>query len=233
MGKPQFSFLMMLSVPVCCAVGGENHSFNQPKFGNNFQIAGHEGRFALKIKRKCCSHFCMVTFFVAFKILQEPWGTRQIALEGFRWLEMDENDIFNIRRKLGQTVISSGQWRPLEAKMANRITWKSVNLHAVNFVSLWFLKATGRCNCRIAAGIEMLSLQGVKALSLVKNVSCDIQIKICCVAVLCRVVMMSCFLGNDVTSVNAFYFVGYSQSLSWFFPPRSRHLYSRLCTDGR
>jgi hypothetical protein len=29
--------------------------------------------------------------------------------------------------------------------------------------------------------------------------------------------MMSYFLGNDATSVNAFYFVGYSQPLSWCF----------------
>jgi hypothetical protein len=41
--------------------------------------------------------------------------------------------------------------------------------------------------------------------------------EICCVAGLCRVVMMSYFLGNDATSVNAFYFVGYSQPLSWCF----------------
>jgi hypothetical protein len=42
-------------------------------------------------------------------------------------------------------------------------------------------------------------------------------IEICCVAGLCRVVMVSYFLGNDATSVNAFYFVGYSQPLSWYF----------------
>jgi hypothetical protein len=34
------------------------------------------------------------------------------------------------------------------------------------------------------------------------------MIEIYCVARLCRVVMMSYFLGNDATSVNAFYFVG-------------------------
>jgi hypothetical protein len=59
-------------------------------------------------------------------------------------------------------------------------------------------------------------------LTLVKNVSRDTLIEICCVAALCRVVMMLYFLDNDATSVNAFYFAGYSQSLSWFFYPRSR-----------
>jgi hypothetical protein len=41
------------------------------------------------------------------------------------------------------------------------------------------------------------------------------MIEICCVARLCHVVMMSYFLGNDATSVNAFYFAGYSQPLSY------------------
>jgi hypothetical protein len=53
-------------------------------------------------------------------------------------------------------------------------------------------------------------------LTLVKNVSRFTLIEICCVAGLCRVVMMY-FLGNDTTSVNAFYFFGYSQPLSWYF----------------
>jgi hypothetical protein len=65
----------------------------------------------------------------------------------------------------------------------------------------------------------MYLLRGVKTLTLVKNVSRYTLIEICCVAGLCRVdvVMMSYFLGNDATSVNAFYFVGYSQPLSWYF----------------
>jgi hypothetical protein len=29
--------------------------------------------------------------------------------------------------------------------------------------------------------------------------------------------MMSYFLSNDANSVNAFYFVGYSQPLNWYF----------------
>jgi hypothetical protein len=62
----------------------------------------------------------------------------------------------------------------------------------------------------------MYLLRGVKTLTLVKNVSQDTLIEICCVAGLCCVVMMSYFLGNDATSVNAFYFVCYSQSLGWF-----------------
>jgi hypothetical protein len=36
-----------------------------------------------------------------------------------------------------------------------------------------------------------------------------------------RVAMMSLFLGNDATSVNAFYFVGFSQPLSWLFSPEA------------
>jgi hypothetical protein len=63
----------------------------------------------------------------------------------------------------------------------------------------------------------MYLLQGVKMQTLVKNVSCYTLIENCCVAGLCRVVMMSNFLGNDATSVNAFYFIGYSQPLSWCF----------------
>jgi hypothetical protein len=63
----------------------------------------------------------------------------------------------------------------------------------------------------------MYLLQGVKTLTLVKNVSRYTMTEICCVAGLYRVVMMSYFLGNDATSVNAFYFVGYSQPLSWCF----------------
>jgi hypothetical protein len=62
----------------------------------------------------------------------------------------------------------------------------------------------------------MYLVRGVKTLTLVKNVSHYILIEICCVAGLCRVVMMSYFLGNNATSVNAFYFVGYSQPLSWY-----------------
>jgi hypothetical protein len=61
----------------------------------------------------------------------------------------------------------------------------------------------------------MYLLRGVKTLALVKNVSRDTLIEICYVAGLCRVVMMSYFLGNDATSVNAFYFVGHSQPLGW------------------
>jgi hypothetical protein len=53
-------------------------------------------------------------------------------------------------------------------------------------------------------------------LTLVKNVCHHTLIEICCVAGLCRVVMMSYFLSNDATSVNAFYFVGYSQPVSWY-----------------
>jgi hypothetical protein len=63
----------------------------------------------------------------------------------------------------------------------------------------------------------MYLLRGEKTLTLVKNVSRYTLIEICCVARLCRVVMMSYFLGNDATSVNAIYFVGYSQPLSWYF----------------
>jgi hypothetical protein len=43
---------------------------------------------------------------------------------------------------------------------------------------------------------------------LVKNVSRYTLTEMCCVTGLCRVVKMSYFLGNDETSVNAFYFVG-------------------------
>jgi hypothetical protein len=89
--------------------------------------------------------------------------------------------------------------------------------HTVNFVSLWFLTAIGRSSCHIASGIEMYLLRGVKTLTLVENVSRDTLIDICCVAGLCCVVMISYFLGNDATSVNAFYFVGCSQPLSWYF----------------
>jgi hypothetical protein len=55
----------------------------------------------------------------------------------------------------------------------------------------------------------MYGLRGVKTLTLVKNVGRYTLIEICCVAGLCRVVVMSYFLGNDATSVNAFYFVVY------------------------
>jgi hypothetical protein len=60
-------------------------------------------------------------------------------------------------------------------------------------------------------------LRGVKTLTLVENVSRDTLIETGCVAVLCCIVMMSYFLGNDGTSVNAFYFVDFSQPLSWCF----------------
>jgi hypothetical protein len=63
----------------------------------------------------------------------------------------------------------------------------------------------------------MYLLRGVKMLTVVKHVSRYILIEICFVAGLCRVVMMSYFLGNDATSVNAFYFVVYSQPQSWYF----------------
>jgi hypothetical protein len=63
----------------------------------------------------------------------------------------------------------------------------------------------------------MYLLRWVKTLTLVKNVSRDTLIEICNVAGLRRVVMMSYFLDNDATSVNAFYFVGFSQPLSWCF----------------
>jgi hypothetical protein len=53
----------------------------------------------------------------------------------------------------------------------------------------------------MASGIEMYLLRGVKTLTLVKNVSRDTLIEVCCVAGLCRVVMMSYFLDNDATSV--------------------------------
>jgi hypothetical protein len=69
----------------------------------------------------------------------------------------------------------------------------------------------------IASGIEMYLLRGEKTLTLVKNVSRYILTEICCVARLCHVVMMSYFLGNDAISVNTFYFVGYSQPVSWCF----------------
>jgi hypothetical protein len=79
-------------------------------------------------------------------------------------------------------------------------------LQTVHFVSLWFLIAIGRSNCHIASGIEMYLLQRVKTLTLVKNVSRDTLIDICCVAGLCRIVMMY-FLDNDATNVNAFHFI--------------------------
>jgi hypothetical protein len=65
----------------------------------------------------------------------------------------------------------------------------------VSFVSLCFLVAIGRSNCHIASEIEMYLLQGVKTLTLVKNVSRYTLIEICCVAGLCHVVMLSYFLG--------------------------------------
>jgi hypothetical protein len=67
----------------------------------------------------------------------------------------------------------------------------------------------------------MYLLRGVKTLMLVKSVSRYTLIEICCVARLCRFVMMSYFLGNDATTVNAFYVVGYyfiSQKLSSIQP---------------
>jgi hypothetical protein len=63
----------------------------------------------------------------------------------------------------------------------------------------------------------MYLLRGVKTITLAKNLSCYTMMKICCVAEICCIAMMSYFLGNDATSVNAFYFVGYSQPLSWCF----------------
>jgi hypothetical protein len=69
--------------------------------------------------------------------------------------------------------------------------------------------------------------------TIIKNVSRETLTEICCVAGLCRVAMLSYFLGNDATSVKPFYFVGYSQPLSWFFYPRSWRLYSRYCADER
>jgi hypothetical protein len=71
----------------------------------------------------------------------------------------------------------------------------------------------------------MYLLRGVKTLTLVKNVSRYTLTEICCVAGLCRVVMMSYFLGNDATCVNAFYFVGYSQTLSWVFSLQEADVY--------
>jgi hypothetical protein len=62
----------------------------------------------------------------------------------------------------------------------------------------------------------MYLFRGVKTLTLVKIVSRYTVIEICCVAGL-RCVVMMYFLGNDATNVNAFYFVGYSQPLSWCF----------------
>jgi hypothetical protein len=76
--------------------------------------------------------------------------------------------------------------------------------HAVNVVSFWFLIVIGRSNCHIASGIEMYLLRGVKTLTLVKNVRRDILTKICCVAGLCSVVMMSFFLGNDALVLTLF-----------------------------
>jgi hypothetical protein len=69
----------------------------------------------------------------------------------------------------------------------------------------------------------MYLLRGVKTLTLVNNVSRCTLIEICFVAGLCRVVMMY-FLGNASANVNAFYFVGYFQPLSWYF--RSQKLTS-------
>jgi hypothetical protein len=63
--------------------------------------------------------------------------------------------------------------------------------HTVIFVSLWFLIAIGRNNCYAASGIEMYLLRGVKTLTLVKNINRDTLIELCCVAGLCRVVVMS------------------------------------------
>jgi hypothetical protein len=77
--------------------------------------------------------------------------------------------------------------------------------------------AIGTSNYHIACEIEMYLLQGVKTLALVKTVSHDTLIEICCFAGLCRIVLMSYFLGNDATSIIAFYFIGYLQRLSWFF----------------
>jgi hypothetical protein len=63
-------------------------------------------------------------------------------------------------------------------------------------------------------------LRGVKTLTLVRNASSDTLIELCYVAGVCRVAMMY-FLDNDATSENAFYFVGYSQPLSWFPLPET------------
>jgi hypothetical protein len=63
--------------------------------------------------------------------------------------------------------------------------------HTVNFVSLWFLIAIGRSNCHIASGVKKYLLRGVKTLTLVKHVNRDTLMEICCVAGLCRVVMLS------------------------------------------
>jgi hypothetical protein len=57
----------------------------------------------------------------------------------------------------------------------------------------------------------MYLLRGVKTSALVHDVSRYTLMEICCVAGLYRVVVMSYFLGNDATCVNAFYFVGFSQ----------------------
>jgi hypothetical protein len=43
--------------------------------------------------------------------------------------------------------------------------------------------------------------------------------------------MISYFLGNDATSVNAFYFVGHSQPLSWFFSESDVYIAVIVLTD--
>jgi hypothetical protein len=53
----------------------------------------------------------------------------------------------------------------------------------------------GRSNCHIASGNEMYLLRGVKTLTLIKNVSRDTLMEICCGAGLSRVVMMFVFSG--------------------------------------
>jgi hypothetical protein len=62
----------------------------------------------------------------------------------------------------------------------------------------------------------MYLLVWVKTLTLVENVSRYTLIEIFCVARLCCVVMMLYFLDSDATSVDVFYFIGYSQPLSWY-----------------
>jgi hypothetical protein len=42
------------------------------------------------------------------------------------------------------------------------------------------------------------------------------------------VVIMSYFLGNDATSVNAFYFAGYSQPISWCFSLPQADVYTAI-----
>jgi hypothetical protein len=102
--------------------------------------------------------------------------------------------------------------------------------HTVDFFCLRFLIAIGRSNCHIDSGIEIYLIQGVETLMLVKNVSRDTRIEICCVAGLCRVVMMSYILDHDATSVNAFYSGGHSQPLSWrFLSQELTSTWSLLC----